>query len=52
MPMYREGQGTEEAVAAMVDKMTSKLSLRSRKPLITMLELVLNGRELEELCGI
>ena len=43
------GQGTEEAVAAMVDKMTSKLSQRSRKPLITMLELVLNGQELEDM---
>jgi hypothetical protein len=42
------GQGKEAAVAAMVDKMTSKLSLRSRKPLITMLELVLNGQELED----
>ena len=43
------GQGTEASIAAMVDKMTSKLSQRSRKPLITMLELVLNGQELEDM---
>ena len=43
------GQGTEASVAAMVVKMTSKLPQKSRKPLITMLEMVLNGQELEDM---